>query len=328
MIAGALVAACSDPPGAAVPVCGDGVVEGDEACDDGNLAFDDDCLPGCVAPTCGDGVVRSAPANPLAREECDGGGRTAWCDDDCTFAVCGDGWLNPLAGEVCDDGNTRSADGCRGDCRSDETCGNGILDDHLPKNATTNPSECLNAEVQGTGCAEACDDGNHVSGDGCSANCLSTEVCGNGIRDPEGNGSTNPPELCDDGNTNNDDLCANWCQSDAPGWICGDGTVYPGLEQCDPGGFADSAGCDWDHELGPQACTFARCGDGYVNAAADEQCDDANVIVTDDCVQCRLAACGDGALDLQPPSIEQCDLGPHNGTAGAPCSATCTWLAP
>ncbi len=31
---------------------------------------------------------------------------------------------------------------------------------------------------------EVCDDGNTVGGDGCSANCASTEVCGNGITDP------------------------------------------------------------------------------------------------------------------------------------------------
>jgi cysteine-rich repeat protein len=31
---------------------------------------------------------------------------------------------------------------------------------------------------------EVCDDGNREDGDGCSADCLSTEVCGNGITDP------------------------------------------------------------------------------------------------------------------------------------------------
>jgi cysteine-rich repeat protein len=43
-----------------------------------------------------------------------------------------------------------SGDGCSADCRSDETCGNGVIDG-----------------VTG----EACDDGNAVGGDGCDASC-------------------------------------------------------------------------------------------------------------------------------------------------------------
>jgi cysteine-rich repeat protein len=51
--------------------------------------------------------------------------------------------------------------------------------------------------------AEACDDGNTVSGDGCSSTCTLEAVCGNGI--------TTPPEVCDDGNTINGDGCNNTC---------------------------------------------------------------------------------------------------------------------
>ncbi len=43
-----------------------------------------------------------------------------------------------------------SGDGCSADCRSNETCGNGVID---------------------TVTGEACDDGNTVSGDGCSSTC-------------------------------------------------------------------------------------------------------------------------------------------------------------
>src|ERR1043165_550132 len=73
--------------------------------------------------------------------------------------ACGDREINQ-ADEVCDDGNTASGDGCSGDCKSDETCGNGVLDE--PK-------------------GETCDDGNSVGGDGCSADCKSDETCGNGV---------------------------------------------------------------------------------------------------------------------------------------------------
>jgi cysteine-rich repeat protein len=63
------------------PVCGDGEVEGDEACDDGNTADGDGCSATCEigpAPACGDGNV----------------------DFD----------------EECDDGNTTDGDGCSASC--------------------------------------------------------------------------------------------------------------------------------------------------------------------------------------------------------------------
>src|SRR5690606_7528905 len=44
----------------------------------------------------------------------------------CVIDRCGDGIVDP--GEVCDDGNLMAGDGCRQDCRSDESCGNGLLD--------------------------------------------------------------------------------------------------------------------------------------------------------------------------------------------------------
>ena len=43
------------------------------------------------------------------------------------------------------------------------------------------PLECGNGVATTN---EACDDGNNQSGDGCSADCLSLETCGNGIADP------------------------------------------------------------------------------------------------------------------------------------------------
>jgi len=79
---------------------------------------------------CGDGVT-----SPALGELCDCGSPTlllappvacngfnsdapgATCRASCTPARCGDGILDP--GEVCDDGNTRSGDGCRGDCQGD-----------------------------------------------------------------------------------------------------------------------------------------------------------------------------------------------------------------
>ncbi len=60
---------------------------------------------------------------------------------------------------------------------------------------------------------EQCDDGNTLSGDGCSASCR-LEVCGNRILDPG--------EQCDDGNTVSGDGCSATCQREPR---CGDGVV-------------------------------------------------------------------------------------------------------
>ncbi len=56
--------------------------------------------------------------------------------------------------ELCDDGNQASGDGCRGDCRSEERCGDGVAD---------------------LGLGEQCDDANAVSRDGCDSRCSSED---------------------------------------------------------------------------------------------------------------------------------------------------------
>ncbi len=68
----------------------------------------------------------------------------------CLDAGCGNGFVDPA--EQCDDENNVSLDGCSGDCRSDETCGNGVIDPLL---------------------GERCDDHNHLSHDGCASSCAS-----------------------------------------------------------------------------------------------------------------------------------------------------------
>ena len=43
-----------------VAVCGNGVIEGDEPCDDGNSNDNDQCRANCELAACGDGVVQIA----------------------------------------------------------------------------------------------------------------------------------------------------------------------------------------------------------------------------------------------------------------------------
>ncbi len=59
---------------------------------------------------------------------------------------------------------------------------------------------------------EACDDGNQISGDGCSADCRSNETCGNGYID------TALGEQCDDHNVLSSDGCSSTCQLETAEW--------------------------------------------------------------------------------------------------------------
>jgi cysteine-rich repeat protein len=60
--------------------CGNGAVEVDEACDDGNDVDDDECTNACALPVCGDGIIQAGN------------------------------------GEACDDGNLDAGDGCTASC--------------------------------------------------------------------------------------------------------------------------------------------------------------------------------------------------------------------
>lgn len=95
-------------------ICGNGVKEGLEQCDNGQNNSDtkpNACRTDCTLPVCGDYVVDSG-------EECDKGSNynsdkiPGACRRNCKRAHCGDGVLDLSEGEECDDGNTDPYDGC------------------------------------------------------------------------------------------------------------------------------------------------------------------------------------------------------------------------
>ena len=99
-------------------LCGNGVREVTEFCDDGvNDGGELQCLNCTEFQICLDGDVKGT-------EQCDDSGWSAACDADCTFAVCGDGLHNPAAGEVCDDGGETAR--CDANCTA-AYCGDGTL---------------------------------------------------------------------------------------------------------------------------------------------------------------------------------------------------------
>ena len=123
-------------------------------------------------------------------------------------------------------------------------------------------AQCGNGIIES---GEVCDDGNNVDGDGCSFNCLSSEVCPDGIINQV------TGEECDDGNSDNHDACLNTCELAA----CGDAVIRIGLEQCDDGNLDETDAC-------LSNCTSASCGDGFTQVGVEE-CDDGNFINGDGC---------------------------------------------
>jgi cysteine-rich repeat protein len=289
-------------------LCGDGVKQPEEACDDGNTTSGDGCNAACTSDeTCGNGIRDLS-------EICDDSGNSSRCDADCSVAVCGDAFVNPEADERCEDGNSVAGDGCI-DCRLE--CGNGVMDRNEQCDGGDTDSDGYaddNAECDGdcttptcgdeytNAALEACDDGNQVDGDGCSAACLSNESCGNGYRD------TVTGESCDEGDANGDEMADDTgsCDRDCTVAQCGDGYVNAmANEQCDDG--ADNS--DLPNSACRPDCGSRRCGDGIVDELFGEFCDDGNSDNSDQCPDglggtCQPASCGDGFVHS---GMEICD---------------------
>ena len=198
-------------------------------------------------------------------------------------------------------------------------CGDGIVqateicDDGNIVDGDGCAANCLSSEVCGddvlnSAAGELCDDGNATGGDGCAADCRSVEVCGNGVRDVS--------EACDDGNTLPGDGCSGNCKSTE---VCGNGIVDIN-EKCDDGGAA--GGCNDDCQGG------TGCGDGAIDKDGGgnplEECDDGNSDNQDDCSNaCSLNTCGDGIIQTSGVRVEDCDPAVGFGETDM-CNIDCT----
>lgn len=242
---------CDDPNcvlDALCSKCGDGVVDSNEACDDGNVLDDDGCSSRCLRDACPNGNLDPG-------EDCDDGNLIAadGCSIRCEFDRCGNRILDNAV-EQCEDGNRISGDGCSSTCFSEApaTCGDGTIE--------FDPETFVQLEQ--------CDDRNRQGDDGCSATCL-FEFCGDGITQKGLN------EQCDDADPFRPPECT-FCRIPE----CGDGFATP-PEQCDDGDQQDGDGCN-------AACRVEFCGDGVVQTRLGEQCDDANPNAGDGCNFCTL----------------------------------------
>ena len=212
-------------------VCGDGVVAGDEACDDrGESAR---CNADCTLSVCGDGET-----NATAGEFCDHSGQSTMCDVDCTAVECGDGLVNDLV-EMCDDAGRSET--CNDDCTLVE-CGDGVVNEAAGEacddrgESETCDSDC-SLPMCGDGLAnlaagEDCDD--MIESAACDADCTTPE-CGDGVFNALAG------EICDDGGN------TATCDADCTAPLCGDGVVNAAAgEQCEAP-TPDCTNCTFDN---------------------------------------------------------------------------------
>jgi len=292
--------------------CGNGWVEGSEQCDDHNQVAGDGCSPTCRIES----RNWSCPSNI--------GGT-------CSPTVCGDG-VQHNDRETCDDGNQIPGDGCSATCEREvcvgtdcwvPRCGDGYLDGLVFRGL----------QRGGDFGPEACDDGNQVGGDGCSADCVYIEQqwicsapgtpcaharCGDGVvTDSYEQNGVMRTESCDDGNDVDGDGCddcygSKWCK---PHWVrtespescpgCGNGQVEPG-EACDDGNEESGDGCvdcEWEPEFigafQPIPFQFAPCGNGVRDHLVWNGC-----TMVDE-------SCDDGNLTSGDGCSERCELEPY-----------------
>jgi cysteine-rich repeat protein len=155
--------------------------------------------------------------------------------------------------------------------RLSATCGDGTVDlgeecDTMGETAMCD-IDCTKPKcgdgIRNAAAGEACD--TIFDTDSCDSDCT-LPVCGDGH-------INQVLEDCDDGNAIDDgNGCSAQCKFNN---VCGNNHVENLVEQCDTGGV-DTATCDSD-------CTLPACGDGHLNTAAGEQCDDGNTVNGDGC---------------------------------------------
>ncbi|HVY30124.1 MAG TPA: DUF4215 domain-containing protein [Polyangiaceae bacterium] len=271
-------------------VCGNGMLEPGEFCDDGNTKDDDGCSADC--------------------QVLDPDFDCSQVGEPCTqVVICGDGVLE--GDEACDDGNTKDADGCSADCA--------MVEDGFE--CVRPGKECVKVSVCGNTVrerGEECDDGNVMTADGCDDKCqieagfycplaggmCDKQECGNSIRTPD--------EECEDHNTNDGDGCSHLCKVEA-GWHCNSMGCKP---ECGDGLLRGTEECDDNNATG---------GDGCSSACKEEpfySCTKASPSVCTSKI-----SCGNGKVDpgeiCDPPGTAGCKAGCKSFDPDTTMSSTC-----
>ncbi len=269
-------------------ICGNGILEGNEECDDGNLVDGDGCdhlcrieegwqcegQPSVCTEICGDGLIvggELCDGDNLDGETCESLGLESGdlgCNDECTFDV--------------------------SECTGEAVCGNGIWE---------YPEECDGDDFRNATCESLGFEGGTLAcNEDCTldtSGCETASICGNGIQEPgeECDGDDLAGESCQSLGFENGDLgCNEDCTFDTSectgeGPFCGNGVIDEGEE------------CDGD-DLGGQTCEDLGFDGGALG------CDDYCKLDTSGCVDCgNLEYCDGVCVDVRAhmDHCGQCD---------------------
>lgn len=334
------------------PICGNGLIESPEECDDGNTFNGDGCSSSCTIetalPRCGDGILDVG-------EECDLGSQNGVVGSGCTIdckiaAVCGNGVVED--GETCDKGIPAGRPGaCPATCDDGVPCTKDIMTGSAAICNVVCSHETIKQCADSDGCCPA--DCNILTDSDCPA------TCGDGV-------VTTPPETCDKAIlAGQPGACPITCDD---GDACTKDTMTGSADSCNVvcnhQAITQCAGGDG---CCPKGCTVAndsdcatRCGDGVISTGetcdppntCPTSCDDNNKCTIDSMTgsadKCNVACnhksitqcqnsdgccptgcnnnndsdcspvCGNGVIEAG----EQCDDG--NRISGDGCSANCT----
>jgi cysteine-rich repeat protein len=310
-------------------VCGNGLVQGAEQCDDGNVVDDDDCSNACLQATCSDGRRNHGET------AVDCGGPCQACGSQCSVVA-----LN-RSGATASSSEGSLLPGLAIDASATTRWGSSYADpqwltvdlgatrrvkrvrlsweaasssqyDVQTSNGADGPWATVYSTNNGDGGVDDITDLNANARYVRMYSRLRATPYGNSLYDfavygdvntscgvqPTtcGDGILSPGEQCDDGNTVANDSCSSTCVA---------ASCFDGLQNQAELGVDCGASCG--------ACPI--CGDGVVETG--EQCDDGNAINDDGCSNvCGLATCAD---DWQ----NQGETGIDCGGPCAACSSQC-----
>ena len=259
----------ANPITCAANACGDGTIDGDEACDDNNTAPGDGCSATCTVET-----------NFICERSSTTGFRRSLTSA-CRVVACGDGFVD--GDEECDDDDVDAGDGCSATCIQEDG-----FDCDFAEPTVCVRVVCGDSTVNGD---EDCDDGNGNAGDGCSAACAEEDgfacitpgaacvaiVCGDGSVDGD--------ESCDDSNAVAGDGCDATSTTVEDGFSCpgagGACIAIPAGWTCSDSFFGTDDGCDCGCGASDPDCASPRiedcggfdgCGDGEIDPNDTTQC--------------------------------------------------------
>jgi cysteine-rich repeat protein len=309
-------------------VCGNGVRETNEGCDDGNPTACDGCSPTCQPETCGNRVIECA-------EECDdgpaNGGPGNRCDGACRVVDVGPQVFIP--------GSHRGPAACLAEWAVRNPGAETVRG--FPSTTQT----CVDGDP-GCDTDGATDGGCSFAVNACLAAtdprvpaCQPAPITWVKLRRPNPLAPADPVDAANAAQLVDafEALGVTVYYRDT---ILHQGEPQPGRDRCSQTlslrvphatgaigrrifalAAADAAGQRMRRNRITLACAPnpAVCGNGTLEIG--ESCDDGNTADCDGCsAGCRVERCGDGVVQCG----EDCDHGSTNGTPGDPCSAECT----